>query len=225
MMQPDKAWETFSERVNALSLRERALAFGTALVVLFFTWQLLLYDPLLSRSAALRADVQGLTAEVDSLQQQQVLFERQAAQDPAEQRRRRIEERSAELALLDGQLRERTAELVTPAEMVRVLEHLLERDSGLKLLRMETTGAIPAIEFSVVTSADTPGTSPLVYRHGLVVELEGDFFTILSYLRRVESLPWKFIWEGLELDSTDYPRVVARLSLHTLSLSEGWIGV
>ena len=41
----------------------------------------------------------------------------------------------------------------------------------------------------------------------------------------LEALPWRFFWDSVSYEVEDYPRSLVRLRLHTLSLSEDWIGV
>jgi MSHA biogenesis protein MshJ len=47
----------------------------------------------------------------------------------------------------------------------------------------------------------------------------------LRYLQALEKLPWRFFWDSVSYQVMEYPDSVVRLELHTLSLSEDWIGV
>jgi MSHA biogenesis protein MshJ len=65
----------------------------------------------------------------------------------------------------------------------------------------------------------------MVYLHGLEMEFEGDYFSVLHYVHRLESLKWRFGWSSLAIRMEDYPVSKVRIRLETLSLTEGWIGV
>jgi MSHA biogenesis protein MshJ len=41
----------------------------------------------------------------------------------------------------------------------------------------------------------------------------------------LEGLPWRIFWDSVSYEVLDYPKSIVRLKLHTLSLSEDWIGV
>ena len=47
----------------------------------------------------------------------------------------------------------------------------------------------------------------------------------LRYLQALEALPWRFFWDSVDYQVIAYPQSTVRLKLHTLSLSEDWIGV
>ena len=59
----------------------------------------------------------------------------------------------------------------------------------------------------------------------MTINFEGDYLSTLDYIRSVEQLGWRVFWEGVRIDSSDYPRSRVTVSLYTLSLDEGWIGV
>jgi MSHA biogenesis protein MshJ len=44
---------------------------------------------------------------------------------------------------------------------------------------------------------------PAIYRHGLLMELRGDYLALLDYLRTVEAMPWGLFWEALEVRAQD----------------------
>ncbi|MDP6415432.1 MAG: MSHA biogenesis protein MshJ, partial [Gammaproteobacteria bacterium] len=73
-------------------------------------------------------------------------------------------------------------------------------------------------------SASEDADTATFYKHGFEIEFEGTYFACLEYLRAVESLPWRFYWQVLELTVDEYPSNRIRLEVSTLSLDEEWIG-
>ena len=47
---------------------------------------------------------------------------------------------------------------------------------------------------------------------------------MLAYLRQLEQLPRSMVWEDVAIETVRYPETIVRLQVHTLSLTEGWIG-
>jgi MSHA biogenesis protein MshJ len=118
------------------------------------------------------------------------------------------------------------ARLISPREMAHFLEQLVLQESELELLRLNTLEPEPLIE----PSSKDPSTIGLgaagsLHRHAFDIEFSGNYLATLRYLEALEALPWQFFWDSVDYEVIDYPRSVVRLRLHTLSLSEDWIGV
>jgi MSHA biogenesis protein MshJ len=140
---------------------------------------------------------------------------------------------------MDATLKAKTLEFFSPQQMVEVMKKLIDQDPGLRLLRLESTGPeAPLQEEKLADAADTAGTAaakenkekppvagPQVYVHGLEMTFAGDFFSTLNYVKRLESLEWRFSWALVSLTLDEYPKAEVKIRLETLSLTEGWIGV
>ena len=64
-----------------------------------------------------------------------------------------------------------------------------------------------------------------MYRHSVRVQLEADYFDVMSFLKALEDLKWRFYWEGMDYRVTQYPWATVDIELYTLSTQEGMIGV
>jgi hypothetical protein len=116
------------------------------------------------------------------------------------------------------------------------MKKLIDQDPGLRLLRLESTGPeAPLQAEKLADAADAaaakqdkekpPVSGPQVYVHGLEMTFAGDFFSTLNYVKRLESLEWRFSWALVSLTLDEYPKAEVKIRLETLSLTEGWIGV
>jgi len=80
------------------------------------------------------------------------------------------------------------------------------------------------------TAGDTAGNTEEngvitnAYKHGLQVEFNGSFMSTLEYIKELEALDDKFIWDNLRLDIGEYPEGRAAVTVFTLSLDRNWIG-
>ncbi|MDZ7748256.1 MAG: pilus (MSHA type) biogenesis protein MshL [Halofilum sp. (in: g-proteobacteria)] len=124
----------------------------------------------------------------------------------------------------DEALTERTARVISPGQMVAVLRDVVSADDALTLVALRNTGVEPVIE-EARGDDGAAADVPRVYRHRVELVVAGGYFDLLGYLERLEGLRWQFQWDALELETTDYPRARATVSLSTLSLAEDWIGV
>lgn len=217
-------------RFDTLSLRERGMIGLTVFVLIVVAWQSLLLSPLTAHSRQLTGQLATQQQLLEALDKQlQALVARQG-QDPNKALRARQTHLSAQIAALDRQLHEKMQGLIAPAQMARVLEQVLTRETDLQLVRVRSLPAQPLL--AETAAAGPPATAGRdashdagVYRHGLVIEFRGSYLSTLAYLRALQALPWAFYWDSVKLDVEHYPQARVVITVHTLSLEKGWIGV
>jgi len=213
-------------RFNALSLRERVLVLISLLVMLQLGWSNWFWGPLRTEQETLSSQVALEEEKLVSIKLKLEGAVDRSRTDPNKGLRRQLDNLQNELDSLEWQIREAAGSLIDPAEMVRFLEDMLERDGELKLVRLEKLKTEALTEPESDREADNgivarPQLS--LYRHGFLVEFEGDFFSTLNYLENLEALPWKFFWDGVEFRVMEYPKARVQIRLHTLSFDEGWV--
>jgi len=208
--------------IDALSLRERLFVLAAIIVVIGGLWEAALMQPLKSREQIGTRQVDATKKRLDQLNQSVQLAAAGIGKGmPAKQERLRV--LREKLAASDKDLRVYTSDLVDPAQMRSVLEDLIRRQKSLKLLSISNLKSQPLIDDG--DAAKPSDGTPLLYRHGMVLQVEGGYLDVLAYLRAVEQLPWHLFWARLRLDSADYPRNKITIELDTLSLDREWIGV
>jgi MSHA biogenesis protein MshJ len=208
-------------RIDALSLRERGMLFLVLVAVLYMLAQVALFAPLETQQKRALDRIGNLQKEITAYDEQiQAILRRQSV-DPDADNLRLKTQITAQIAALDSQIAGTVQGLIAPQQMARVLEEVILRQSGLKLLRIESLEARPLIEAA-------EGEAPLnagIWRHGVRLEFEGDYMGALAYVRELQTLPWMLYWDELEIAMDKYPAAHITIVVHTLSLNEGWIGV
>jgi len=227
--------KALAARIDALSLRERALVFAALLGAFGWAWNELLFAPLDARRVELAGRVPELREEIARLHAQATELAELRSRDPDAANRRRLAALRAEAAKVDSELARLTDRLVPPEQMTRVIEAVLTRQRGLRLVRLEGLGAEPigALPAAGRKAADArpggggpaAGGAALLYRHGLRVVFEGGYLDTLAYLEALEGLPWRFLWEEMSLEVEEYPLARVAVTVRSLSLDEAWIGV
>jgi len=217
-------------RVDARTRRERLLIAGAVLALMLVVWEFAVRAPIAGADAAARDRIARTRGDIERLQQSttKLASELQAVQGGADNAaEQKLRER---LASIDAELGERTARVVSPQQMVAVLRDMLEADPKLTLIGLHNAGVEPVVTEERAASGKNAGDNaggdvPRVFRHRVEVVVEGSYFDLLGYLERLEGLRWQFQWDGLRIETVDYPRARATVSLSTLSLAEDWIGV
>lgn len=204
------------DHVDAMSLRERAMVAATVLAVLWAAWDGLLMSPLNALEQARQEQLASLTAQVADLNRSIQLTATGRSVDPDTAARRELARLRSEIAALDRELDQLTANLVEPSEMARLLEALLVETAKLEFVGMTTQPAQPI-------SAE--GAESGLYRHGLTLRVRGNYLDALRYVEALERLRWRFFWESVEVAVDRHPVSDIRISVFTLGDREGVLGV
>lgn len=214
--------------LESRSPRERTLLLVTVLTVLAALCYGLLAGPLLTARHDLRRQIAAAREKLDALaiESREIITRHET--DPDLKNRRHLEQLQQEIAQFDLRLATMTLGLIAPREMAGVLEELLAREAGLRLVKLENLDAValldPSLRPSPPAGARAEGL-PNVYEHGLRMEFEGSYLGAMAYLRRLEGLPCRFFWDRLEIEVLEHPKSRIVITVHTLSLQKGWIGV
>lgn len=214
-------FKELSEWIDQKSTRERAFLVVAVAATAFTLWSLVLMGPLRAYRTQLRGELDTAATNIRMLKTRVEALVGQTSADPNEENRRAKEELERELARLDAELESATIGLIRPDEMAGALRELLRREKNLRLVRLETQAAEPLF---AEDDEPEPGQHT-IFRHGIVIELRGDYMSTLRYMEAIESLPWRFFWDQLEYEVQTYPEARIVLSVHSLSAGEGWIGV
>jgi MSHA biogenesis protein MshJ len=244
-----KNLQALAERIDSLSLRERGFVMGGVAAVLYFLWNAVLMQPLEVRHKAAQVAMLQKSAELEGLNAEAQQLVRDLQADPDVANREKLDQLKAELAQMSTELKDTTDHLMAPAEMAVTLEQVLRRTQGLKLQSVSSLGASPvfakdakaAAKAKAPAGANQPAAAPpamadagaataaeqtetTLYKHGLQIVFDGDFFKTLEYLKAIEALDARFFWDSFTLDVVEYPESRTTLSVYTISMGTAWIG-
>jgi MSHA biogenesis protein MshJ len=210
------------ERLDALTLRERVIIFGAGVVLVYIAWQTLLMDPLAARAKVAEKHLADVREQMTVIDQVGAA----SSHDPAVMAAMRNRSLSQRLDSLDGELKSLAQGYVAPDHMTDLLRALLAEQHGLKLVSL---GNLPVESLSRSTGAKAD--EPIApddhgpFLHPVEMVVEGDYGSVLAYLRSLEAMPWRIQWRRLELTTGEYPSNRVRLVIGALSLSRDWISV
>jgi MSHA biogenesis protein MshJ len=220
----------WGERFEAFSLRERTLIAIAIMVVMFLLCDTLLLSPQKVKQEQTIAEMDSINQQTQKLTEQIQVMSAALKGGEAEHINARTREIENLLVKLRQQQKDLTVEFIQPAQMAGVLRDMLRAENGLVLTRLQSLGAkpfFPAPEQDAETASEKMSRThqPEIFKHGLRIVFEGDYFETLKYLRALEAMPWRLYWDNVEYQVTKYPRASVAITVHTLSLHEGWIGV
>jgi len=226
------------EKIDSLSLRERAIVFIGVIAVLFSVWDAYLLKPLETEQKSAIAKLNEKNAERIVLINRFQTLMASSNEDPNADNIARLKSLRSRLIDVQADLESSTGNLVTAKDMPKILETVLHKVGGLTLRNLKSLGVTPVIAKSkeelatveVGNGSDnekklTADNIDNAYKHGLRIEISGDYLTTLNYLRNLEELKWGFFWDNFKLTVNEYPDASVAIEIFTLSLNQEWIGV
>jgi MSHA biogenesis protein MshJ len=235
-----KAIEPLRQRFEQLQPRERLLIILVGVALIWALAQVLYFDPANEREKQLSSAIKEVKSQIPTLEAREKILQIEIKQGPLASLKAKREELLQNQARLDAKLHQQGLVLMDTERMRMVLHDLL-KDSNLELIALHRLP--PELAFSpteerktsnkedAATTASQQATHEqstqvlALYRHPVQIELIGRYTDMLSYLERLEASPWRLMWQGLDIETLDYPRARMRLTVYTLSLEEAWIGV
>jgi MSHA biogenesis protein MshJ len=199
-------WQRFAARVDDMTLRQRAMLFATAGLVVVVFVHVTLIEPLLLRQKALidrstrdQSQLAAVRAQIAGVLKEQP---QSGAKDPDRIALLALEARLAEV---EKALAERKDAFVGPTRLPQLLKDLIGPAGQVQLESLRT-----------LPGARVPGAAEL-YRHGVEITLRGAYLDLTQYLAGVEKLPAPVLWGPLELQVEKYPEVRLTLQIQTIS--------
>ena len=212
------------DKLQALSLREKGLVGVTGAAILIFTLQLSLIQPMTARVSEVKQQInvaealnRGLANQLKNSPTNRVEGEKLALA-------KEIKIVEMQLQAVEAELEKYTASMVSANEMPSLLQILLKQQ-GLQLMSLNNIAPV-AIMNKVQGADETFSEQPSgLYRHGINLQLRGNYSEVQGYLEKLEQQTGKLLWRSMSYEVEQYPTGSLSLELQTLSMEERWLGV
>lgn len=222
-------WLKTASRYDALQPRERwlvAVALLAGIVLLGFTGFI---DPALKRGRLAEQNIAAARTQLSGIQGQMAVLNA-PDRNPDVVARAELDKLRAQLDALSARLRAMESALVPPERMTGLLEEMVGKRSGLRLISLKTLPVAPVLERGKADGADKspePAGEKAagLYKHGVEIRLEGSYQELTAYLERLEKSGMKLLWGSAVLSAEQHPRVVLTLTVHSLSMDRAWLVV
>ncbi|MGX9461679.1 MSHA biogenesis protein MshJ [Shewanella sp. A14] len=210
-------WLIWSSKFNELSQRERILI---TLAVLLVAGMLIFMpiESLWKQHQGLQRQLTGLEQDNATSLQQVALYEERLQIDPNKDYQQRLQLINEQMQLIDADLNEQMVDMVPADYMPTVLANLLGNVKGVSLMSFASIAPKPLLKVE-------DGSKVNLYSHGIKLTLQGDYFSILAFIKAVESMPDKLYWKRLDYRVETHPNALVELELYTLSVNKDFISV
>jgi MSHA biogenesis protein MshJ len=198
-------------RFDRLSLRERLLTTAAVLAVVVASFNAFVLNHLEAQKNQLSEQLNEIVTDIDS--SAAALSEDNAGTAGGAMASSRI--LSQRLARATTRLDSASAGLIPPQRMVQVIHDVLDRQHGVVLISLRTLPPYPLLGDKAASEGP--------YVHSVDLVLEGRYLDVLEYLRALESSPWHFYWQKIDLDASRHPLSLVQVRLGTVSARRAWI--
>ncbi|MBA4175089.1 MAG: hypothetical protein C0505_00780 [Leptothrix sp. (in: Bacteria)] len=207
-------WQLQARRIDALSLRERAIMFVSVAVALMALADWLAFSPMMARQKALTAQLQKHSREMDTLRQRVAAAAPGAQPDtPVGRLHKAVAQASAERDALDTEIRRQLAAPDASPQLADLLARVLRRHERLTLVRLATAapaGTAPASPATAAPGSPQPaanGAEPALSPVDLAVS--GEYAELVAYLAEIEKALPGLRWGELRLSGASSPPALA----------------
>ncbi|HHX8585197.1 TPA: type II secretion system protein GspM [Vibrio diabolicus] len=211
-------WISLEERFGEMSAREKVLIALCGLVVVIMLLFTLVLEPKLNEIISNERQLSNLKQANQKIEIDTLRIQAQLKKEPNAEIDRAISNLLTESQHLSMQLAEIIEHLITPSQMAELLENVLEQQSGIHLLSLQTLPSEPITEDKEASQYSG------YYVHPVRMELTGDYFSIANYLNKLESLPASYYWRSFSYKVEEYPKAKLVLEVYTLGSREEFIG-
>lgn len=206
-------WRQGRRLFDARLINERRLLIVALVALVWFVLDTTLVTPSFKSFHTAVSRAKKATAEQAQLESDVLRHKTNMSLKEEEARREilRIQER---IEHSKQALAQQQAMLAPAREMRTLLEGLLAQNGRVRLRSMRTM-APQEVKFQPL-----PGVSisqALLYRQGMEVAVEGSYLELLGWLRSIEELPRKLLWDAMTLRADEQSRLTLTLTVHTFS--------
>jgi MSHA biogenesis protein MshJ len=243
-------WQSLAAQLDQRSVRERALVMVALLAVVWGAFDVAWLGPHNKALSALEAsNLDQGRKRVELIAHLQL--QRQQLQTPVnEAAARKKQQLFKDLAVQQQSLMAGGRNMLSPDEVVGLLQRLLQSRSGLKTLSLRNLKPEPAVQAlppeianastsaapgsvapasgtSEAATAALPAQTPVLWRHGIELRIRGNYADIVNYLQQLEEQQPRLHWQSLQLDNDTgvgvAHTITATLVISTLSLETPWL--
>ena len=204
------------DKFYTLSVREQLLVVGVVGVAIYFCFNSLVFVPQSEREMQLQASqslaesqMVALRAEMQTVGQSNGVLER------AQEENIQLKQQMAVLNAVHTSMEVSAPQI---GDLVKgVLKDYPRVGLGsLKTLQVKALMATPQAKTDN-TGASRAAQQQTIYKHGVELEIHGNYLDLLAYLKNLETSSKNIFWSDAKLDTVKYPEVSLRITIFILS--------
>ena len=234
-----QSWQKLVLRIDALTLRERAIIFAVAVLILVTLINAVLLDPQYAKQSKLSQQIRQQQAQIADIQNQIQQRVKLQESDPNQEERAQLETLTQRAQGMRDSLGSLQQELVSPEKIADLLENMLRKNDKLLLVSLKSlpvtrlNESVEEIQARQQKNGQQPAPASgaaaddvdAVYKHTVELTVQGSYLDMLAYVKALEKMPWRVFWENAQLKADGDRQATLTLTLFTLSLDKKWLNL
>ena len=211
-----KKWQAWNDKFIDLTQREKViLAFAAVFLTCFAVFKLTI-EPTTQALTKAEKSVRSTASQLVATNNQVVEIQNALKVDPNEKIKSEITVLKKSIRELENNLENVMTEYIAPKQMTTELTKLLKSSENIRIV------GVSALQPERIPH-NTDLSLPNYFRHQVVLEWKGDYFALMSFMKRITSKNVQFSVQDLNYNVVDYPNALMTLTLLTISDSENVI--
>jgi len=210
---------SLNEKFAALSQREKVLTLISGLALIFMAGFTFFIEPAIDDYSKYRTDLASEEVKRQSLNAQLELYSEALSSDPNAELNAELAQLKIQKKQIETVFANELNELVTPGQMVFLVEQVFNHATSLTLIEMSSLNPV-----SVFAGNEEMADVPL-YQHGVSLTFSGRYFDVKQFIEALEDQTQQLFWRGIDYKVTSYPLAEVNVEVYTLSTEKAFIGV
>jgi MSHA biogenesis protein MshJ len=202
----------FFRKINALNTIKRSLILAGGLILILIIWAIAFKSPMSSKKRNVLAQTKIANTQLNVLQGKTSDILNEANDESVIARNAKHSNLSKELKTLQKSVTIYKGEMLPVEKLPSVLQNILIQDKDLTLVNLKQLPTKPLDKMS--------HDKQTLRQTQFIITLNGSFFSILDYLKQLESVKWNLFWNSLHYEVTTYPKADATITVSTLDIKE-----
>ncbi|MCF6458431.1 type II secretion system protein M [Pseudoalteromonas sp. MMG024] len=226
-------WQQWSEKLSTLEQREKLLVFSVGLFLFGYLTIWFVISPLQTSYSNNQQRITNLTNQQQNSERQLVVLKDALSKSYVQELLQQEQSLESELQQINQQLADFSLTYISPEDMALVLQKILRKHKNIQLSRFKINPveAIYVTSSTPATAQDPQGEEPLAprevafYQHTMLIELEGEYFGLLSYLKQIKKIEEKLFIQEFDYQVDEYPTGKLTLTIATVSANDKFIAL
>lgn len=213
-------WNQLNQKFQERLPRERYLLIAVAAVLFWVILDALFLSPQREQRSMLGSQIDSQQRKLQEYQGKIGKLPNETAENPNVATQREIDRLNTSLSALEGKLGVVARSLIAGDLLFLALEDVLNQTQGLVLQSLHT---LPMEKVFKPINGQRNSDVEL-FKHSIQLKVQGNYFPIVQYLKKLEALPYHFYWEKLDYRIDENGIWGATLEVYTLSMDSNSLG-
>ena len=211
-----KKWQSWEDKFIDLTQREKVIIYFACVFLTGFVMFKLLVEPLTIELGKTEKSTRSAASTLVNTDQQVYEIQNALKVDPNEKIKTEITALRKQIKGLEEDLEQVMKEYIAPEQMTKELTKLLSITESVRIV-----GVTALTPEKIQDNTDLSASN--YYRHQFVLEVNGDYFSLMSFMKRITSTNVQFSVKDIQYNVLNHPLALMTLTIVTISDSENVI--